>query len=76
MSTFKPTTRIPLYALTNRKNSPQDIHEMIKQNAQWDDEQGYWKKEEVPLPKHSVDNLKNSPGLRNLCKTILRECRP
>lgn len=57
---YKPTQRIPLYQLTNRKNSPQDIYEMIKNEVQKDDACGYWKREEVKLPKYTKPEIKKN----------------
>lgn len=57
---YKPTQEIPLYQFTNRKNSPKDTYEMIKREVQLDDAQGYWKREEVKLPKYTKPEVKKN----------------
>ena len=57
---YKPTQLIPIHQLTNRKNSPKDVYEMIRLHTQLDDYAGYWKREEVELPKYTKPEIKKN----------------
>lgn len=73
---YKPTQIIPIHQLTNRKNSPKDLYEMIKREVQYDDAMGYWKREEVKLPKEAKGTFKKSVGMLIFFKHFVNAFRP